>query len=161
MPPEADAGGRTLTGMLAASWRQAPKPFFRGALGAARMNVSRLIATLLCLVFLVPLAVADEGPFSGTVRQGQTRTHTYDNNPGGDPCPQVMVWYTVTLTWTPTTDTLTLSAGGQTVTATGGSATVSFEASACTSFQIKVTGTQVADRASYTATVTQGGGATA
>lgn len=125
------------------------------------MNATRLIATLLCLVFLVPLAVANEGPFSGTVRQNQTRTHMYDNNPGGDPCPQVIVWYTVTLTWTPTTDTLTLSAGGQTVTATGGTASVSFEASYCTSFQIQVTGTQVANRASYTATISSGGGATA
>lgn len=99
------------------------------------------------------------GPFTGSVRQGQTRTHHYDNNPQNNPCPLVLVNYTVSLTYAPTSDTLTLTAGGTSVTGSGGSAVLSFEASYCTSFAIKVTGTSVATVASYTVTVSRGGGA--
>ena len=132
----------------------------RAPLTAARMN-ARIVATLLALVVLTPVALAATGPFSGSVRQGQTRTHHFDNNEGGSLCPQVMVWYTVELRYTPTSDVLTLSAGGQTATGSNGYAVVSFEASYCTSFSISVTGTQVASKADYTVTVTRGGGATA
>lgn len=122
---------------------------------------ARIVACALALLVLAPSALAaGTGPFTGTVRQGQTDRHRYDNNPGGDPCPQVQVFYTVTLTYTPTTDTLTLRAGGQTAVGTNGTATVSFEAPYCTAFTIEVVGTRVATSASYTVTVSRGGGAT-
>ena len=122
---------------------------------------ARMLACALALVVLAPVALAaGTGPFTGSVRQGQTDRHRFDNNPGGDPCPQVQVFYTVTLTYTPTTDTLTLSAGGQTAVGSGGTATVSFEAPYCTAFSILVTGTSVATSASYTVNVSRGGGAT-
>jgi hypothetical protein len=118
------------------------------------------LVTLGLAALLATPAVADTGPFTGTVRQGQTRHHHYDNNPQHNPCPAVVVFYTVSLTYTPATDTLTLEAGGQTATGSGGSASVSFEASYCTAFTISVTGTSVAAIASYTVTVSRGGGAT-
>lgn len=117
-----------------------------------------LIALGLTALLASPGA-ADTGPFTGTVRQGQTRHHRYDNNPQNNPCPQVLVFYTVSLTYAPTTDTLTLSAGGQTATGSGGAASVSFEAPYCTSFRVSVTGTSVATLSSYTVNVSRGGGA--
>ena len=119
-----------------------------------------LLVALGLTAMLAPPATADTGPFTGTVRQGQTRHHRYDNNPQNDPCPQVIVFYTVSLTYAPTTDTLTVSAGGQTATGSGGTASVSFEAPYCTSFRVSVTGTSVATIASYTVNVSRGGGAT-
>lgn len=112
------------------------------------------------LATAAPAAPGSTGPFTGTVRQGQTKTHRYDNNPQNNPCPAVIVFYTVSLSYTPTSDTLTLTAGGQTATGSNGSASVSFEAGYCASFDIKVTGTSVASVADYTVTVSRGGGAT-
>ncbi|HVF06090.1 MAG TPA: hypothetical protein VNA20_14710, partial [Frankiaceae bacterium] len=102
------------------------------------------------------------GPFAGLARPGTTTTHSYDNNPSNSPCPHVMVGYTVRLTWAPPTDTLTLSAFGVSTTRSGGSATLYAARSYCTSFPIAVTGTNVADVAPYTVTVTResGGGGT-
>lgn len=125
------------------------------------MNV-RLVALLLCLLAVAPSALAaGTGPFTGAVREGQTDRHRYDDNPGNDLCPQVIVFYTVSLTYTPASDTLTLKAGGQTAVGSGGVASVGFEAGACAAFTIQVTGTDVATTASYVATVGQGGGAPA
>ena len=98
------------------------------------------------------------GPFSGTVKQNQTATHRYDNNPLNQACIQVMSTYTVTLTYAPTTDVLTLTAGGTSVTGSNGTATLSLERSYCTAFDIKVTGTSVASTAQYTVTVARGTG---
>ena len=106
-----------------------------------------------------PAAQGGTGPFSGTVRQNQTKTHHYDNNPQNLPCQQVMTTYTVSLSYTPTSDTLTLSVGSLSSTGSNGSATLSFERSYCTSFDIQVTGTSVASVAQYTVTVSRGGGA--
>ena len=108
-----------------------------------------------------PAAQGSSGPFSGTVRQNQTKTHAYDNNPLNQSCPAVMTSYTVSLSYTPTSDTLTLAVGSLSTTGSNGTATLSFESSYCTSFDIAVTGTSVASVAHYTVTVTRGGGATA
>ncbi|HEX2022515.1 MAG TPA: hypothetical protein VHH36_07365 [Candidatus Thermoplasmatota archaeon] len=121
----------------------------------------RTATLLLAVLATVPTAVAAEGPFHGAVRQGDVKTHHFDNNPQNNPCIQLIVTYTVTLTHVPTTDTLTLSAGGQTATSSGGVATVSFEASFCTAFDITVTGTDVENVARYTVHVSRGGGAVA
>lgn len=122
-----------------------------------RMIAKRLLVAFLCLALLAPVALASTGPFTGKVRQGQTRTHHYDNNPGGAICPALLTTYSVVLEYTPTSDTLTLEAGGQTATGSNGFAAVSFEGPVCTSFNIKVTGTSVASSASYVVTVTSGG----
>lgn len=105
-------------------------------------------------------AQGSAGPFSGTIRQNQTKTHQYDNNPLNMACIQVMATYTVTLNYTPTTDVLTLTAGGTSVTGSNGTATLSLERSYCTAFDIKVSGTSVDSAAQYTVTVTRGSGGT-
>lgn len=101
-------------------------------------------------------AAGTTGPFTGVVRQGDTRTHTYDNNPSNSHCIQLATDYTVTLTYAPASDVLTLSALGKTVTGTGGVATLTGTSGWCTRFTITVTGTSVASTAPYTVTVTRG-----
>ena len=121
---------------------------------------ARTVAIALALLRLVPVVLADTGPFTGTVRENQQRSHKYDNNPDNDPCIQVMATYTVTLTYAPTSDVLTLSVGDQSVTGSGGTATLTFQAPHCTAFTIRVTGTDVQSVASYTVTVERGSGGT-
>ena len=104
-------------------------------------------------------APGSTGPFSGVVRQNQTKTHQYDNNPLNNPCQQVITTYTVSLTYTPTSDVLTLSVGSLSATGSNGSASLSFEANYCTSFEVKVIGTSVQSAAQYTVNVSRGGGA--
>lgn len=125
-------------------------------------SVIRALATAgLVLALATPAAADPDGPFHGAAHQGQTRTHTYDNNPNGNICIQTVDLYTVVLTYTPVTDTLTLSVDsfGETQTATGvaGTAVLVFQASHCTSFDIQVTGTSVASVAQYDVTVVRGG----
>lgn len=126
------------------------------------MRKTALAATGLAVLLASPVSAAGgTGPFTGTVRQNQTRTHQYDNNPLNNPCIQIVTTYTVSLDYLPTTDTLTLSVGSLSATGTGGHASLSFQASWCTSFAIKVTGTSVERVASYTVTVSRGDGAIA
>ena len=123
------------------------------------MRKTALAAAGLAVLLGSPaFAAGGTGPFAGTVRQNQTKTHRYDNNPQNNPCIQIVTTYTVTLAYVPTTDTLTLSVGTLSATGSGGHASLSFQRSWCTSFDIKVTGTSVASSASYTVTVTRGGG---
>ena len=126
------------------------------------MRNTVLSALGLVAVLAAPaVAVGTPGPFAGVARQGTTTAHAYDNNPSGGPCPQVMVGYTVRLTWAPPTDTLTLSAFGVSTTRSGGVTTLNTVRSYCTSFSLAVTGTSVANAAAYTLTVTRdtaGGG---
>ena len=127
------------------------------------MMTKTLLAAVGAVAVLAAPATAAQGssgPFTGVIRQGQTKTHSYDNNPLNMNCPAVMTSYTVTLTYTPTTDTLTLSVGTLSATGSNGTATLSFERSYCTAFDIKVTGTSVASTAHYTVNVSRGGGAT-
>lgn len=123
------------------------------------MNV-RFVAPLLALVTLAPYALAGTGPFTGTLTQGETDWHYYDNNPKGHACIDVMASYLVEMTYTPASATLTLTAGGQSAVGSNGYAAVGLEASYCTAFEITVTGTSVSGTASYTVTVTRsvGGG---
>lgn len=128
------------------------------------MTPRRILATVvLAASFLAPAALAatGTGPFSGHVRQGEVDRHTYDNNPHNNPCIMVMTTYTVTLTYTPTTDVLTLTANGVTAVGSGGTATVTFDGSWCTRFDILVEGTQVDRMARYDVTVTRGDSGTA
>lgn len=95
------------------------------------------------------------GPFTGSVAQGQTKTHLYDNNPSNNPCLAIAATYTVTLSYVPTSDTLTLSVPGKTVTGSAGTATANIVRGVCTEFSIGVTGTTVASSATYVVTVTR------
>ena len=105
-------------------------------------------------------ATGTPGPFAGVVRQGETRTHWFDNNPLDQPCPNPMTTYVVALHYTPTTDVLTLSVGSTTVTGSGGGASIGFVGNWCTAFDIRVGGASVANVAVYRVTVTQGTGTT-
>ena len=118
------------------------------------MRKTVLAAAGLTAVLAAPaLAAETSGPFAGQVRQGQTRTHTFNNNPSNNPCLQITATYRVTLAYAPTTDVLTLDAGGK--TASGSGSSVSFVSGVCTRFPIQVTGTSVADTATYVVTVTR------
>jgi hypothetical protein len=117
-----------------------------------------LAAFLVALLSTVATAQIDPGgtgPFTGEVRQGQTNVHYYNNNPNNDPCPDVIAWYLVELTYAPASDTLTLSAGGETAVGYNGYAAVAFESGYCTAFAIYVHGTYVQTVARYVATVTR------
>lgn len=119
------------------------------------MNV-RTFVLALALVLLTPGALAGPtGPYHGFVRQGETDVHFYDNAPDNPDqiCPQIGVFYTATLTYAPPSDTLTLTVDGESVTGSNGSATLTFVEGVCAEFDVRVTGTQVGDRARYTVTI--------
>lgn len=117
-----------------------------------------LSAFLAALLLLAPAAFAGLDPLAGVVLQGQTNHHVYDGGHGGlVSCPMVgVVGYAVTLTWAPTTDTLTLSVPGRgSATDDDGSATVWFIGGPCARFDIRVTGTSVENVAAYQIRVSQ------
>lgn len=121
------------------------------------MRVPALVAAGLVAVLSAPAsAVGTPGPFASVIAHGETKSHIYDNNPAGADCIQLAVTYTVSLTYAPPSDTLTLSAGGQTATGSNGSARVSFWGSYCDSFGISVSGTSVGARAAYVVTAGTG-----
>jgi hypothetical protein len=101
------------------------------------------------------VAAGSAGPFVGSVAQGQTATHVYDNNASHQACLQVAATYSITLTYTPSSDVLTLGAGGKTATGHGGSASLSVLSGICAHIPITVTGTSVASSATYAVTVTR------
>lgn len=146
--------------------RAQPESFPRETLIPARprgrtpVNPVRTLLALLALA-LLPTALAGTGPYTGTVVQGETDMHYFKNYSKGELCPDVMRTYTVVLEYAPTTDVLTLTAAGIEAAGSGGWAAVSFDASACTEFDVLVTGTQVASVASYTVTVYVGTGSVA
>ena len=121
------------------------------------MRRTALSALGLVAVLTAPaVAVGTPGPFAGVVAQGETRSHLYDNNPTRADCIQLVVPYTVALTYAPPTDTLTLDVGLASVTGVNGSARLSFYGSYCTSFPIGVRGTSVGVRAAYVVSVSTG-----
>lgn len=122
----------------------------------ARRMALRPILLLAVLAALAPVASAAEpfnGPYHGVLVQGQTNAHAYNDLAAYGVCPHYFapVAYVVTLTWAPTTDTLTLQVPGRTaaLSATGGSISVTIPGSGCDTFAITVTGTQVATLARY------------
>lgn len=117
------------------------------------MSLRRLVLTLLALLTLAPLAGA-HGPYEATIRQNETHLYVVDHS--GPLCLQVFTRWTVTLTYTPVTDTLTLIVPDRGAdVGQNGSATVSFTTStSCAFFEILVHGTLVADEADYVVEVT-------
>lgn len=121
------------------------------------MSAPRLLPLLLaCLAALAPVAAAATGPYAGTVRQGETDAHEYDNHPKHGACLQIVTRWTVTLAYAPATDVLTLEVEGLAATGANGLATLSFLAGVCTAFTVQVTGTSVATEAAYSVAVTSG-----
>jgi hypothetical protein len=112
----------------------------------------------LAAVLTVPAAAVtgSPGPFAGVLRQGETKTYVYDNNPTREQCVTLATAYSVGLTYAPPSDTLTITANGITRTATGGGTTISFVSGFCTSFTITVTGTSVGTVAPFAVTVSRG-----
>lgn len=124
-----------------------------------------LLLTVL-LAALAPLAasaVPTQGPFTGALMQGQTGLHLYDNMPPDGVCPQYLVPlpYTLTLAYSPPTDTLTLEVVGRHVPVAGsnGLASVTILGGGCETLLIAVTGTSVATVATYTVSVSNTGSA--
>jgi hypothetical protein len=118
-----------------------------------------LAALALACALAVPAGastgVGSTGPFVGRLGQGQTQSYVYDNNPSGQPCLALAATYTITLHYLPGTDVLSLSAVTKTATGAGGLATLSVTQGICARFTIGVTGTSVADTATYAVTVTR------
>jgi hypothetical protein len=119
-------------------------------------SFATLAVALLALTVPAALAVPGPAPGAGVVAQGETDVHRFNNNPGNFDCIQMVTTYTVNLAYAPATDVLTLSAGGKTATGSNGVASVTFQAGVCTAFDIRVSGTQVANAAAYTVTVNGG-----
>lgn len=123
--------------------------------------MSRRAVTVLALAALATTpayaAQGTAGPFPGVVRDGETRTHVFDNDPLGSGCPHVMTTYTVSLAYAPGSDVLTLAVGTAGVTGSAGQASLSLAASWCTRFSVHVTGTDVRAAAGYVVTVTRNG----
>lgn len=120
------------------------------------MRTSAVAALGLVSVLALPASAAPAGgpgPFAGQVAQGETDTHVF--RAGSSPCIQLAVRYAVSLSYLPTSDTLTLSVGTQSVTGSNGTATATVWGSPCSQFTIGVTGTSVADTATYAVTVTR------
>jgi len=99
--------------------------------------------------------VPETGPYAGQVTQGQTHTHRYDNNPSNNPCLALAANYTITLHGVPSGDVLSLSVLDESVTTSNGVAAVTITQGVCARFSIGVTGTSVADTATYAVTVTR------
>lgn len=116
------------------------------------MRSARLLF-LAAALLLAPPALAHA--YAGTVRQGESDAHAFDNRPPsklGD-CVALATTWVVTLAYAPPTDVLTLAAGGQAATGRDGVASVAFSAGICTAFDATVTGAGVADAAAYAVSV--------
>jgi hypothetical protein len=119
------------------------------------MTIPRVLLGLALLAALAPAASALNA-FAGVVSQGETKSFTYSSEPPkGSQCIQMATTYTVTLTYAPGSDVLTLNVPGH-GSVSGSGASVSFLAGVCTTFGFSVTGTSVADKAAFVVQVTSG-----
>lgn len=123
--------------------------------GAMRLLLTAAACAALAVPAYAAPPAASTGPFVGSVAQGETDTHTYDNNPTNQPCLALAADYTVALNGVPAGDTLTLTVLDKTVTTTGGGAAVTVTQGVCARFAIGVTGTAVSGTAHYVVTVTR------
>ena len=118
------------------------------------MSIPRIV---LLLAVLAPVASAVSAPvYAGTIHQGESKTFTYDNRPPkGFDCVAQAQWYSVSLSYVPDTDVLTLSIPNV-GSASGNGATLYFQSGICATFSFTVTGTSVADTAAYKVQVLSG-----
>jgi hypothetical protein len=120
------------------------------------MSVPRILLALATLACLAPVASAVGGPlYVGTIHQGESKTYTFDNRPLKFDCVSQAQWYSVSLTYSPDTDVLTLTVPGI-GSASGNGAILYFTSSICTTFDFTVAGTSVADTATFKVQVLSG-----
>lgn len=79
------------------------------------------------------------GPWAGVLEPGQSHTHVYDNNPGDQPCIDIVATYGLAVAYQPPSAQVTLELGDETIHADDGHAVETVEASYCASFEITVT----------------------
>ncbi len=123
---------------------------------------SALLGLFVVLILVTPQSTAAgirEGPFVGSVEDGDTVRHTYSNYPllGGCLAVWIPTDYFITITFAPGEDTLSLSAKGQSIEVSGGVGTLRVVANYCTSFAIDVGGVDVDDEAHYVVSVRSSG----
>lgn len=122
------------------------------------------LALAMALVAVPATVAADApaghtGPFVGTVEDGETRTHAYDNNPSNSACIEIVADYTVYLTHQLPGDTLELTVDGEeelSAETHDGQAAVTFARGVCADFLIEVTGLDVDEQSAYEVTVCRG-----
>lgn len=121
-----------------------------------------LLALLALLVVSVPAIAShtpgSEGLYVGTVEEGETDVYRFDNNPKDWACPDVMRPYLVQITYAPATDELLVEVDDDEIVAEHGANATIVAHSACTAFDVAVTGVDVADVAAYELHIVQLGG---
>ena len=121
------------------------------------MRLTALAASGLVSVLALPASAAtgagSAGPFVGTVAQGETDSYIYNNNPSGQDCIALAADYSITLTYVPNGDVLTLSAGS--TSASGPGSSIRVTSGVCAYIPFTVTGTSVASSAHYVVHVTR------
>lgn len=122
------------------------------------MRPTLLAPALLTLLLVAPLAGA-HGPYSGRVAQGEVDVYVEDHS--GPVCGDAFTRWTVSLAYSPASDTLTLVVPDHGVAVgRNGHASVSFTTpTTCAHFAILVQGTLVRRAADYAVTVATGAGA--
>ena len=89
-----------------------------------RMSAVAAIGLVSALALPASAAVDRPAPFAGQVAQGETDSFVH-GSPVKSDCIQIAVQYSVSLRYAPTSDLLTLCAGGATVTGADGAAPAS------------------------------------
>lgn len=113
------------------------------------MTLGTRLAPLLALTLLAPLAGA-HGPYYGLALQGSSDRYTVDHD--GPACLDSIRDWSVTLEYSPASDTLTLTVPGRgSDVGQNGFAEVTFRTmDSCALFDVYVNGTSVATAATYT-----------
>ncbi len=92
------------------------------------------------------------GPFAGTVEEGQTAEHHFDNHLPFV-CSHKLVPYVIAVEYAPPTDQVSVTVGDTTAMGSNGVAVLQTQIPGCASFHVRVTGEDVGDTAAYTAEV--------
>lgn len=137
---------------------------YAGPSDAAVMRRALFAAALLASL-AVPIALAappiaprvELGTHAGTLTQGASTAFSYSS--GGDPCLGVYIphTYVVNLAYAPIDDTLTVSSHGVSASGSNGLATISFVDNWCTTFGVRVDGTEVAGIAAFVVNIRDAG----
>lgn len=107
-------------------------------------RVTPVLAVLALAALAAPAAAAPGagapflGPWAGALAGGEAHAHTYDNNPLGQPCIEVVTTYVATLHYQPATADVTFRVAGEPVPAENGSAVHLFRAGYCARFPLQV-----------------------
>lgn len=125
----------------------------------------RVLALLLALASLAPVAHALTGPFAGVLREGDSGSHAYSNRSlTYPPCVDYVqpIWWTVQVTHAPQDAVLRVEVAGRAAaTVTGGNGYVVFQGGGCESFTITVTALDAPVPVAYAVQVRSGAAAEA